>query len=90
MQVVKIEKSLKSGLELRPGTQILSKSSLTSALFVHLLMTKKATAAATAPMAAPVARPDSNPLFSDAAALLLSLRCFLELITSKSDSSYAV
>merc|ERR1719345_199270 len=40
-------------------------------------------------MAAPVARPDSNPLFSDAASRLLSTRCLLELITSRSDFSYA-
>merc|ERR1719469_1586241 len=40
-------------------------------------------------MAAPVVRPDSNPLFSDAASRLLSTRCLLELITSRSDFSYA-
>merc|ERR1719469_789137 len=41
-------------------------------------------------MAAPAARPDSNPLFSDAAARLLSPRRLLELITSPMESSYAV
>merc|ERR1719469_449139 len=42
-------------------------------------------------MAAPAARPDSNPLFSDAAARLLSPRRLLELITSpKGESQYAV
>merc|ERR1719246_23604 len=38
-------------------------------------------------MAAPAARPDSNPLFSDAAACLLSTSCLLELITKFSTST---